>query len=573
MAAPDSSLMPLRARLVAWASGAIILAVASGAAFVARRKLPSGRRAAPLPVRKDASPGAGDARLEAGQAVSEDAVGPSVPPAATHGLALAASPSPPAIVDAPAANGGASPAAAGPSPSAAALAFLDEEFPAEPVIPDHAGRGATRLIWLLVYAAVVLVPLALAGAVAPGPPRTFLLELGSALGIAGLSLLALQLVLPARLPVLVGIGAEVAVRLHRRMADVMLAVVVAHIAAVMVADPRRLELLRFVGEPWRAQAAIGSVVALGVLFLTSMVRQRVRLSYAAWRGLHLVGGAIALILAVVHTVGVGRYLVEPPAGAALVVLCVLGLGALLVMRSPALRRGSVRAYVVDRVIPERGGAITLALKADGHHGQAFIPGQFAWLKEPGARTLLAEHPFSYTSSADEPSRPAFTMLPKSGFTARASAFEPGTRLLVDGPHGAFRPRSRAQGIVLVAGGIGVTPSISILRTAADRSDPRPHVLFYATRTVADMAFLEELVTLRDRLRLRVVPVLSGADADWPGERGRIDASVFDRHLPRDLREWDFMLCGSGVFVDAALEALHTIGVPGEHVHAERFVEV
>jgi predicted ferric reductase len=429
------------------------------------------------------------------------------------------------------------------------------------------------VLWLVVYAAAIVGPVALVLLSDRAEPRSFMLELGSALGIAALSLLALQLVLPARLPVLAGIGAEVAVRLHRRLADIMLAAVAAHVAAVMVADPSRLELLRFFGEPWRAQAAIGSVVALVVLVLTSLARRRIRLSYAGWRAVHLVTGALALVLAVVHTIGVGRYLVRGPAGVALAILTLVGIGALVAMRSRILRRRSLRPYEVDSVVGERGGAVTLVLRAVGHAGQPFIPGQFAWLRLAGARTLLAEHPFSYSSSAEDPLRPSFTMQPRSGFSARAATFAPGTRLLVDGPHGAFRPRAAAAGMVLVAGGIGITPSMSVLRTAADRRDPRPHVLVYGARTLDGAPFLDEIETLRGRLRLRVVMVLSSPGPDWAGERGRINAGVFDRHLPHDLRGWQFLVCGSGPFVDGVIDAFEAIGVPGERVHAERFVEV
>jgi ferredoxin-NADP reductase len=165
------------------------------------------------------------------------------------------------------------------------------------------------------------------------------------------------------------------------------------------------------------------------------------------------------------------------------------------------------------------------------------------------------------------------MQPRSGFSRSAAGFEPGTRLLVDGPHGAFRPRAAAAGLVLIGGGIGITPSMSLLRTAAHRRDPRPHVLVYGARTLDAMPFLDEIEALRDRLRLTFVPVLSSPDATWEGERGRINAGVFDRHLPRDLRDWQFLACGSGPFVDGVIDALEAVGIPGERVHAERFVEV
>jgi predicted ferric reductase len=318
---------------------------------------------------------------------------------------------------------------------------------------------------------------------------------------------------------------------------------------------------------------MGSLVALVVLSATSILRRRLRLPYVGWRLIHLVAGALALVLAVVHTVGVGRYLVRDPAEWSLVALSAGGLGALILMRSRWFRRGSVRRYLVDRVVNEQGGAVTLELRADGHEGQRFIPGQFAWLKLAGARTMLAEHPFSYSSSAEAPERPWFTMKTQAGFSARAAGFEPGTQLLVDGPHGAFRPRAVSTGTLLLAGGIGITPSMSILRTAADRGDHRPYLLVYGARTLESATFLDELETLRDRLRLTVVLVLSAPQPDWSGERGRVNAGVLDRHLPRDVRGWEFMICGSGPFVDGAIEALESLGIPGERVHAERFVEV
>jgi predicted ferric reductase len=441
------------------------------------------------------------------------------------------------------------------------------------MMPDHGARHLPRTLWLAAYAIAIIAPVLLIVARDDAQPRPFIFELGSALGITALSLLALQLALPARLPVLATLGAEVAVRLHRRLADILLAAVAAHVAAVMVADPSRLQLLRFVGEPWRAQAAIGSVAALVVLAVTSVLRRRLRLPYVAWRLIHLVASALALILAVVHTVGVGRYLVQAPAVWALVGLTTAGLGALVVMRSGWIRNRSVRPYTVERIVTERGGAVTVALRAEGHRGQRFIPGQFAWLKLSGTRTMLAEHPFSYSSSAEAPDRPEFTMKTQAGFSARAAGFEPGTRLLVDGPHGAFRPRATSTGTLLVAGGIGITPSMSILRTAADRGDLRPYLLVYAARTLDGASFTEELERLGSRLRLTVVVVLSSPPPDWPGERGRLNAGVFDRHLPRDVRGWQFMACGSGPFVDGAITALEGVGIPGERVHAERFVEV
>jgi ferredoxin-NADP reductase len=128
-------------------------------------------------------------------------------------------------------------------------------------------------------------------------------------------------------------------------------------------------------------------------------------------------------------------------------------------------------------------------------------------------------------------------------------------------------------VLLIAYGIGITPSVSILRTAADRGDTRTFVLFYANRYVGDITLNEELRQLRERLNLQIVHVLSKPPDDWTGERGRLTAAVLHRHLPADLTRWEFFLCGAGAAVDTGTAALIEIGIPPEAIHAERFVEI
>lgn len=428
-------------------------------------------------------------------------------------------------------------------------------------------------MWFAVYAVAIVGPFVLVAATAPTPPRPFVYELGSALGISALSLLTLQLVLPARLKLFAPIGADVAVRLHRRLADVLISVIAAHVAVVMLADPQRLGLLVFFDAPWRAQAAVGSVAVIGVLAATSIARRRLRLSYAVWRGIHLVLAVTALLLAIVHTVGVGRYLVNGAPAVALWGLALGGFGAAAALRVSRVRRRGVRPYTVARVVHEQGGATTLVLEADGHAGQPFAPGQFAWLKRPGIRSSLAEHPFSYSSSALRPAQPSFTIQPYAGFSREVAAFRPGTRVLVDGPHGAFRLRPEAAGVILIAGGIGITPSMSVLRTAVDRHDRRRMVLLYAARTPDRIVFRDELDELARRLNLSIVYVVSNPTPDWRGASGRITRDLLDRTLPPDLRGVQFLVCGPPAFVDTTVEALVRLHIPAERIHPERFVGV
>src|SRR5829696_2935609 len=208
---------------------------------------------------------------------------------------------------------------------------------AEVGAPSTRPRVSVKGVWVMMYGLVAVLPLGAVLAGSPPPGQGIVLELGSALGIVALSLLALQLILPARLGAVTRpLGADVAVRLHRRLADVLVAAIAAHVALVVIGDPSNLACLEPLGAPWRAQAAVGACVALAALIGSSIVRRRLRLAYGRWRGLHVTLGLGALVLGVLHAIGVDRYLTSP-AGVLVSALAAGGLLAVLELR--LLRRG------------------------------------------------------------------------------------------------------------------------------------------------------------------------------------------------------------------------------------------
>ena len=451
--------------------------------------------------------------------------------------------------------------------------------PGRPAVGSRAARPTgprsrmPRVTWLVVYLVALVGPFILVGLSAGREARSFTHELGSGLGIALLVILAMQLVLPARLRLFAPLGADVAIRLHRRLATVVLTLTAAHVLVILLADPSRLMLFRFVDAPLRAQAAVLAVGAIALLYGSSLARRRIRLSYVGWRAIHLALGAAAVGLALVHTVGVGRYLTSGPALLFLAAAALVPFGSLAVLRVARFRRATVRPYLIKRVVAEGGGVTSLHLQADGHRGQPFHPGQFAWIRLADQRTSLAEHPFSYASSALRPDEPSFAIRAQRGFTATVPQLPIGTSVLVDGPHGTFRPDPSSKGMLLVAGGIGITPAMSILRTAWDVGSPARYVLMYSGRTLDSLTFLDQFDLMKLRLDLRVVPILSDPADGWAGERGRIRPDVIDRHLPSDVRRWQFTVCGPPGLVETTCDALQSLGIPPERIHAERFVDV
>jgi ferredoxin-NADP reductase len=127
--------------------------------------------------------------------------------------------------------------------------------------------------------------------------------------------------------------------------------------------------------------------------------------------------------------------------------------------------------------------------------------------------------------------------------------------------------------LLVAGGTGITPVMSILRRLADEGDDRPLVLVYANRRWDDAAFRDELDLLADALDLDVFHVLADPPEGWTGESGRIDADLLSGALARLPGEPNVFVSGPPRMVDAALAQLRELGVADAAVHAERFASV
>jgi predicted ferric reductase len=227
---------------------------------------------------------------------------------------------------------------------------------------------------------------------------------------------------------------------------------------------------------------------------------------------------------------------------------------------------------VEEVREERGDASTLILAPLGHPGMRFRPGQFAWITLGNSPYSLQQHPYSFSSGADEaPERFAFTIKEAGDFSARARLVEPGATAYLEGPFGYFVPEADpGMGCVMIAGGVGVTPFRSMLRTFARREDPRELHLIYANVSPDQVLFYEELEALKAELHLTVVNVLEEPPDGWKGETGLLDLRLLERHLPTDREGYEYFICGPEPLMNIAEGALKELGVPQRRILSERF---
>lgn len=426
--------------------------------------------------------------------------------------------------------------------------------------------------WTLLYLAAVVAPMFLMLVGDHPSGRGWWADTSMALGFLGLAMLGLQLAVTARFhPVDAPFGLDAVLRFHRQIAFVALVFVLLHPIMLFIQDPSQLRLLVPTTSTVAGLWGVASVVLLLLLIAVSVWRKQLRLSYEVWRVGHGLLAIAVVASALIHIERVGYY-VSGPFQRLVWFAMSLGLIGLLVhvriVRPIQLAR---RPFVVDALERLPGEAWRLTLRPQGHAGLRFVAGQFAWLRLGRSPWSVHEHPFSFSSSAERSEVLEFTIKELGDDTRRLHELEAGTRAYVDGPYGAFTyAKSQAAGFVFLAGGVGISPVLSMLRTLADVGDRRPMHLVYANATADDVIVRDELDELTQRLDLAIVHVLEDPPPGWTGEVGVVDADLLDRVLPDRPARYAYFLCGPLPMMDAVEPLLLARGIPQERVNTERF---
>lgn len=148
----------------------------------------------------------------------------------------------------------------------------------------------------------------------------------------------------------------------------------------------------------------------------------------------------------------------------------------------------------------------------------------------------------------------------------------GDFLQVSGPMGAFTFTGKEAGsIVLIAGGIGITPMMCVTRCLTDRSFPGDIFFLYGARTAEDFVFREELEYLERRHpNLHVTATMgSASDSTWLGAQGPV-SKEFIKHAVPDIARRRVHICGPPPMMEAVKASLLKLGVARDKIKTEAF---
>ena len=442
---------------------------------------------------------------------------------------------------------------------------------------SHQQSGRTgAIVRMLMYAAIVLSPLMLVALLRPPTDHSFIYTVGKNLALVGFTILAMQFVLSARLQwIECPFGLNVLFQFHKAMAILASLLLISHpvLMAIGGHDWSVIFGPEVMWHIWLGRIAL--LIVLAHVLLASF-RSIIKLNYETWHFVHNLGAVLILPLGFFHSWNAGGDLQLSWVKVLWAVLLFVAGASYLwhrVARTILLRR---HPYKVTEVREEAAGVWTIKLAApEGVDRIDYLPGQFHFLTFQRAPNLpVEEHHWTIASSPTEAGVLCSTIKESGDFTASIGKTKPGDTALVHGPFGRFsyalHPDERE--LVFIAGGIGITPLMSMLRHIRDTRAERTVTLLYANTSERDIVFRDELAQMeRDGVAgLKVVHVLSKPSDEWKGERGRFDEEKLKRLVSGDLAQRAFYVCAPPGLMQSTIQTLRKANVPAARIHFERF---
>ena len=312
-----------------------------------------------------------------------------------------------------------------------------------------------------------------------------------------------------------------------------------------------------------ATVGMGMFVAVAV---SSVRYARRRISYETWHGIHLYA-YLAVALAFMHALVVGSdFKDDPVARVYWIGLYVIVAGLIVAFRLGAPLRLNLRHRMrVANVIHESADTVSVYVTGRDLDRLPVRAGQYFQWRFLTPDGWWRAHPYSISAAPNgEWLRITIKDLGDDSRVANRPAV--GTRVFAEGPYGAFTGARRTRRrVLLVAGGIGVTPLRALLEDLPGEAGDI--ALLYRARRWSDVVFREELDTLAGLRGATVRYLVGRAGREVPTDP--LSAGWLRRYVP-DIAERDVYICGSASLMTTVAASLRALGVPPSQVHRESF---
>ena len=433
-----------------------------------------------------------------------------------------------------------------------------------------------KFIYPIVYVLLVISPLMLIFLTGPLTNHGVVYEMGKAFALMGYIMLALQFLLASRQKMIEKhYGLDMIFKYHKAMAILAGMLILSH-PILLSLGLGNFDMLTSLNLPWYIWLGKAVFIVILIQVLVSLFRKKFRIGFEKWRLSHNIFAGIILSGAFIHSmvtshgdlqIGVLQYFW-------IGVFCA-GLISYINHKFIKPARLKKKAYTISAVKQETHNVWTLEMTPPKESSRFdYYPGQFHFITLFRDSELpVEEHPFTISSSPTRAGVVTSTIKQVGDFTSTIGQTQKGDRVSIEAPFGRFSHvlHPDDHDLIFIAGGVGITPLMSMLRYMRDKRSYKNVLLLYANRTRADIVFQEELNSIisEEYPILKIVYILSQPDNNWSGEKGYLDNMKMSKYIA-DFSNKTFYLCCPPPMRKTVLSILNERQVKEDQIRVEIF---
>jgi len=406
-----------------------------------------------------------------------------------------------------------------------------------------------------------------------GSTGDLLTGVGDLLGLLAGYGFVMLVALMARLPPLErGIGADRLARWHAMGGRYVITLVTGHVLLVVwgysVAAHEKVTseaVTMLVSYPDVLMATVAWFLLLGVAAFSARAARR-RLSYETWYYAHLYT-YMAIALAFSHQFANGPAFDANTAARVAWSTLYIAVAALILwyrILTP-LRNAARHRFTVQSVRPEAEGIVSVFITGRDFDLLRAEPGQFFRWRFLTRELWWQSHPYSL-SAMPRPDLMRITVKASGDHSGSLARVQPGTRIIAEGPYGAFTPALTGRRALLIAGGVGITPIRAMFAALPRRMQADGITLLYRASHERDVVFSRELDAIAAD-RNATLRYLIGSREELGFDP--LDAERLQWTVP-GLHRCEVYVCGPAGMTETAVKSLVAAGVPRRRIHRESF---
>ncbi|MDE3132027.1 MAG: ferredoxin reductase family protein [Acidobacteriota bacterium] len=399
-------------------------------------------------------------------------------------------------------------------------------------------------------------------------PGGWLTASGRMAGLIGTYMLLIVVLLAGRVPLVERtLGQDVLMRWHRRLAPWALVLIALHGALITVgyAQGARTGALHQLGQLLASYPGILTGTAgFALLVMAAVTSARIakrRMRYETWWAVHLYT-YLALALSFSHQLATGVMFIGHPLARVFWTALFIGTAGVVFAYRILLPiwRSSFHQLRVAAVRPDAPGVVSILLEGRRLRLMPIAGGQFIQLRILKRGLWWQAHPYSVSALPDGRFL-RITVRELGDHSGALAQLQPGTRVAIEGPYGAFTADARTgDRVVMIGAGVGVTPLRALLEDLPLDVDT----------VLLARAHDERSLVLRDELRA-LIKLRRGRLHELLGARRHTQLSAQGlAELVPDISHRDVFICGPTGFTTSVVRAVRALGVPAERIHQEAF---